>query len=75
VTLASQNPLGNRFAWSSRGKPGVFSQVVINLDDFAGQQVRLRFLAGFDGATGIREGYTGWFIDDIRITSSSFSCR
>ncbi|HKY05751.1 MAG TPA: S8 family serine peptidase, partial [Blastocatellia bacterium] len=75
LTEASENPLGNRFAWTSRGRPGVFSQVVVDLDDFAGRQIRLRFLAGFDFATGIREGYTGWFIDDIRITSVSFSCR
>jgi hypothetical protein len=53
----------------------VFSQVVINLDDFAGQRVRLRFLGGFDGATGVRNGYTGWFIDDIRITAQNFTCR
>jgi hypothetical protein len=75
VTEASDNPLGDRFAWTSRGRPGVFSQVVVNLDDFAGRQIRLRFLAGFDFATGILEGYTGWFIDDIRITSTNFTCR
>jgi hypothetical protein len=75
VTEASENPLGNRFAWTSRGRPGVFSQVVVNLDDFAGRQVRFRFLAGFDFATGILEGYTGWFIDDIRIASTNFTCR
>jgi hypothetical protein len=75
VTSASENPLGNRLAWTARGRAGVFSQVVINLDDFAGQRVRLRFLGGFDGATGVRNGYTGWFIDDIRITAQNFTCR
>ena len=75
VTEASENPLGNRFAWTSRGKPGVFSQVVVNLDEFAGKKIRLRFLAGFDGATGQAEGYSGWFIDDIRITADLFACR
>lgn len=74
VTAASNNPLGDRFAWTSRGKPGVFSQVVINLSDFAGKRIKLRFLAGFDNATGINEGYTGWFIDDIRITGVMYSC-
>ncbi|HVG19223.1 MAG TPA: S8 family serine peptidase, partial [Blastocatellia bacterium] len=72
VTEASNNPLGNRYAWTSRGRPGVFSQVVINLDDFAGKKVRLRFVAGFDTATGFREGYTGWFIDDIQITANRY---
>jgi hypothetical protein len=75
VTSASGNPLGNRFAWTSRGRAGVFSQVVINLDDFAGQRIQLRFRAGFDGATGVRDGFTGWFIDDIRLTATSFLCR
>jgi extracellular elastinolytic metalloproteinase len=75
VTSASNNPLGNRFAWTSRGKPGVFSPVVINLDDFAGKKIKLRFIAGFDGATGIREGYTGWFIDDIQISAKQYSCK
>jgi hypothetical protein len=75
VTDASDNPLGNRLAWTARGKPGVFSQVIINLDDFAGKKVKLRFIAGFDGGTGIREGYTGWFIDDIQISAGMYSCK
>jgi hypothetical protein len=74
VTAASDNPLGNRLAWTSRGKPGVFSQVVINLDEFAGQRIKLRFLAGFDGATGVNDGYAGWFIDDLRISARRFTC-
>jgi hypothetical protein len=74
VTASSSNPLGSRFAWTSRGVPGVFSQVVINLDDFVGQRVRLRFQAGFDEATGILDGYKGWFIDDIRVTATPFAC-
>jgi hypothetical protein len=44
------------------------------LDDFVGKKVKLRFLAGFDAATGVREGYSGWFIDDIRITTKKFTC-
>jgi hypothetical protein len=76
VTDASDNPLGDRLAWTSRGRPGVFSQVIIRLDDFAGKKkIKLRFLAGFDGATGVRNGYTGWFIDDIRITTRRFVCQ
>src|SRR5205085_2281852 len=74
VTAASSNPLGNRFAWTARGRPGVFSQVIISLDDFVGKRVKLRFQAGFDEATGILDGYQGWFIDDIRITAVPFAC-
>jgi hypothetical protein len=74
VTDTSDNPLGSRLAWTARGKPGVFSQVVINLDDYAGKKIRLQFLAGFDASTGIADGYTGWFIDDITITAGLFQC-
>ncbi|HEU4391357.1 MAG TPA: S8 family serine peptidase, partial [Blastocatellia bacterium] len=74
VTPDSKNPLGSRRSWTARGKAGVFNRVVIDLDAFAGQTIRLRFLAGFDEATGIADGYTGWFIDDIRITIDQFSC-
>jgi hypothetical protein len=75
VTAASFNPLGNRYAWTSRGHPGVFSRVVVDLDDFVGKKIRIRFLAGFDEATGIKNGYQGWFIDDVRITSAIFECN
>ncbi|HKQ08658.1 MAG TPA: S8 family serine peptidase [Blastocatellia bacterium] len=74
VTSASSNPLGSRFAWTARGKAGVFSQVIVNLDDFVGQRIKLRFQAGFDEATGVLDGYQGWFIDDIRITATPFAC-
>ncbi len=75
VTDITDNPLGNRRTWTARGQAGVFSQVIVNLDDFAGERIRLRFLAGFDAETGVREGFTGWFIDDIRLTYSAFACR
>jgi hypothetical protein len=74
VTENSNNPLGSRFAWTARGLPGVFSQVVVDLSSFAGQRVRLKFLAGFDDATGVTSGYTGWYIDDIRVTAVMYSC-
>jgi len=75
VTSQSDNPLGQTAAWTARGRAGVFSGVVINLDDFAGKDIKLRFRAGFDNSAGIRDGYTGWFIDDIKITADSFNCR
>src|SRR5215813_11348821 len=74
LTADSSNPLGNRFAWTSRGRPGVFSQVVIDLSGFAGKRVKLKFSAGFDAAAGILNGYTGWFIDDIQVTAVMYSC-
>jgi len=74
VTTASNNPLGDAFAWTARGKAGVFSQVVVDLSSFAGSQIKLRFKGGFDNASGIKEGFTGWFIDDIQITAVLYSC-
>ncbi len=74
LSEVSNNPLGTRIAWTSRGKPGVFSQVVIDLSGFAGKRVKLKFLAGFDEAAGVLNGYTGWFIDDIQVTAVMYSC-
>jgi len=74
LTETSNNPLGTRAAWTSRGKPGVFSQVVVDLSDLAGKRVKLRFRAGFDNAAGILDGYTGWFIDDIQMTAVMYTC-
>jgi hypothetical protein len=70
----SMNPLGTRFAWTSRGRAGVFTPVVINFDEFAGKVIRLRFVAGFDAATGILDGYKGWYIDNLKLTADQVSC-
>src|SRR6185503_2946519 len=74
LTATSNNPLGTRAAWTARGRPGVFSQVVADLSSFAGKRVKLRFRAGFDEAAGILNGYTGWYIDDIQVTAVLYSC-
>jgi hypothetical protein len=74
LTEQSSNPLGTRAAWTARGRPGVFSQVVVDLSSFAGKRVKLKFLAGFDEAAGILNGYTGWFIDDIQVTAVLYTC-
>jgi hypothetical protein len=70
----SMNPLGTRFAWTSRGRAGIFTPVVINFDEFAGKVIRLRFQAGFDAATGILDGYKGWYIDNLKLTADQVSC-
>jgi hypothetical protein len=70
----SDNPLGTRFAWTSRGRAGIFTPVVINFDEFAGKTIRLRFVAGFDAATGILDGYKGWYIDNLKLTADSVTC-
>jgi hypothetical protein len=74
LTSDSSNPLGTRAAWTSRGRPGVFSQVIVDLSSFAGKRVKLKFRAGFDEAAGVLNGYTGWFIDDIQVTAVRYTC-
>ena len=74
LTEDSSNPLGTRVAWTSRGRPGVFSQVVVDLSSLAGKRVKLKFRAGFDEAAGILNGYTGWYIDDIQVTAVRYTC-
>ena len=44
-------------------------------DEFAGKMIRIRFQAGFDGATGILNGYTGWYIDNLKLTADIAECR
>jgi thermitase len=38
----------------------------IDLDQYAGQQIKVRFL--FDSVDGISNGYAGWFLDDVEVT-------
>jgi Subtilase family len=42
-----------------------YRKTVVNLDSFAGQNVRLRFRASTDGSQG--DTPLGWFVDDIKV--------
>lgn len=57
------NPLAGLEAWC--GDPAPWQQSTVDLSDYAGQDVQLRFRIGTDGTVG-REG---WYIDDIRVES------
>ncbi|MCC6769289.1 MAG: M36 family metallopeptidase [Bacteroidia bacterium] len=43
-------------------------QTAINLSDFSGQEVLLRFRYGTDTQNGALQSATGWFIDDMQLT-------
>jgi hypothetical protein len=68
----SANALAGRHAWS--GNSSGFITTVVNLPPAAaGQNVRLRWLCGTDGA-GSLIFPSGWFIDSISILDGYYTC-
>lgn len=61
------NPLGGRQAWS--GDNAAFGNVLVDLADFSGQSIRLRWRMGTDTSTSD----AGWWVDDVVISVGS-SC-
>jgi uncharacterized repeat protein (TIGR01451 family) len=63
------NPLGGRVAWT--GSSGGFVSTLVNLPAAAsGQTIQLRWRCGSDnGVSG-----TGWYVDTVLVTSSSYLC-
>jgi extracellular elastinolytic metalloproteinase len=59
--LDSRNPSGT--TWTSSGN--------ISLSAYAGDTIRLRFT--FNTVDGVANNFTGWFIDDVKVSGSS-SC-
>ncbi len=57
----SNNPIGGRAAFS--GNNGSFQQTLVNLSEYAGQSILLRFRFGSDDNTAPTGG--GWWVDDI----------
>jgi hypothetical protein len=57
------NPLEGRAAWSGGATGLPYSRVAVNMADFAGQTVQLRWRLGTDRSVA-REG---WWIDDVRL--------
>ncbi|MEM9290370.1 MAG: trypsin-like peptidase domain-containing protein [Acidobacteriota bacterium] len=58
---ASSNPLGGRAAW--HGNNQSFGRVQVDLTDFAGQSIQLRFRMGCDTSVAA----TGWWVDDVSV--------
>lgn len=61
--FSTGNPIGVVDAWC--GNPQDWLNSLVDLDAFAGQEVRFRFHVGTDYSVG----YEGWYIDDISVNS------
>lgn len=61
----SSNPLGGRQAWSGAGT--TWSEVIVDLTDFAGEMVLLRWRLGCDGSVSD----VGWWVDDVTVLQGS----
>lgn len=61
------NPLAGRGAWS--GDSAGWQEVVVDLNDFAGQSVLFRWRL----ASGVAAGGGGWWIDDVSVAGAT-SC-
>ncbi len=61
VLSGTTNPLGGRAAW--HGSSGGFVLVEVDLSDFNGQNILLRWRMGCDGSV---DG-VGWWVDDVRV--------
>ncbi|MGO8925643.1 MAG: immunoglobulin domain-containing protein [Limisphaerales bacterium] len=70
-TLSSSygNPLAGRQAWS--GNSGGFITTLVNLPAAAsGQTIQLRWRCGSDSSVS----GTGWYVDTVSVTSTSYDC-
>ncbi|MCF6318124.1 MAG: immune inhibitor A, partial [Proteobacteria bacterium] len=65
--LQSNSLLAGQDAWC--GNPQAYLESIINLDDYANQEILLRFRLVTDAAAG----FDGWDIDDIKIQSCANS--
>ena len=67
LSTCCSNPLPGRAAWS--GSSGGWQEVSVDLSDFAGHALRLRWRMGNDGSiSGV-----GWWVDDVELRGVS-SC-
>jgi hypothetical protein len=62
VASGSGNPLAGLNAWC--GKPQNWLASLVDLDEFAGQGVSVRFRLGTDNDL---IGYEGWYVDDVSV--------
>ncbi len=63
ISTCCSNPLGGRQAWT--GDLTTWTQVTVNLNAYAGQNILLRWRLGTDSSVSD----TGWYIDDVQITA------
>ncbi len=67
IATDTNNPLAGHRAWC--GKPQNWLDSQVDLDQFAGQVIQLRFQLGTDNTTG----YEGWYVDDVTVKSCAVS--
>jgi Immune inhibitor A-like, MAM domain len=63
VETGDTNPIAGQEAWC--GDPRDWTRTVVDLSDYAGSNVKLRFRLATDSISG-REG---WYIDDVKVSS------
>lgn len=61
ISTAFNSPISGRAAWSGNG--GAWAEVQVDLSDFAGQDVLLRWRVACDVSVAAE----GWFVDDVRV--------
>jgi hypothetical protein len=59
IATDTSNPLAGQRAWC--GKPQSWLESLVDLDEFAGEVIQLRFRLGTDNTFG----YEGWYVDDV----------
>ncbi|REJ73008.1 MAG: hypothetical protein DWQ36_22405 [Acidobacteria bacterium] len=65
LSTGFSNPLPGRAAWN--GDSGDFIETVVDLDDFAGQTIHLRWRFGCDSSVSD----VGWWVDDFEISTAT----
>jgi len=67
IDTSFSSPIGGQQAWT--GTNGGMTQVLVDLSAFRGETVSFRFRLACDSSTSA----TGWYVDDIDVTSLSSS--
>ena len=65
ISTSYGNPLGGRQAWS--GASAEWEEVIVDLTDFAGEMVLLRWRIGCDSSVSD----VGWWVDDVSVLQGS----
>lgn len=65
ISTAYENPIGGRRAWS--GDSGGFVRVVVDMADFGGRSVQLRWRLATDNSNGA----AGYWLDDVLISAGT----
>jgi hypothetical protein len=68
ISTSYSSPIGGRDAWS--GDSGGWVEVTADLSTLAGLDVQLRWRFATDSSVSDE----GWYVDDVTIESTSFSC-